>query len=820
MNHIQYKEEKVIQLFTQAEEVIKKTYADAEGMREYLDFQMKVGNYSIQNTAMIMAQHPQAKKVGSYQYWKEQGTYVRRGEHGIAILVPEEGNGGHAYFRIGYVFDICQTSVDEKKLEELLQEQEQTNQQKENMRQDDLKTLIEMAAELENQEEGWPSETVELKKAAALYILCRRYAQDAPSIGFEGLDQPAIQEMNVKDKRLLLLSAFQLVKRAEKMKDRNMIPGNLDNESTKEVHRIQEKRRSDETPRKTLENTVQKVEKDADAWENGKSSLNREEEQQDLNRKFKEERNRIEDFGKKIGGARKDIWKERGLSIEDITDMTDGEAKKYITKNNIWRKPDYMQMIQDGVPIHVAYFIKEVRNALPAKVSYSYEDTSPEQIRKRQKDYISLIRDVKEQLFKIKEDADIFRFFHEFVDAGIYVNRNYDYLMKKTEKGYAVTNKLLRTMRIRPSDLRIMDRKIEQEQFGVAAAEKLPRGVVVRYVQQRQEYVVLKGGRILAEGLKSEKEAVEKAKELGNSGTGARKKRFMPKQLEHIRRDGPSNGITTENPADGTMYMEKFGFAGGEFGNWMSEKDRQASLNMGYDAFYDLATALEINPSEISLHQHLSIAFGARGHGKAAAHYEVEREVINLTKMSGAGSLAHEWGHAFDDIIGKRLGLKGFMTENIRDERVPESMKELIKTMKWSSSGNKHYVETDFYRNSMRADSICSKEDKGYWHSTVEMFARAFACYIHDKLSWRSDYLCGHSEAAVMIDFTKEPSEIFKAIPEGEERVQINQCFDKLFAECREMGLLKATKEEQIYMEAEQEEDVLAFPLRRKAKGR
>lgn len=53
----------------------------------------------------------------------------------------------------------------------------------------------------------------------------------------------------------------------------------------------------------------------------------------------------------------------------------------------------------------------------------------------------------------------------------------------------------------------------------------------------------------------------------------------------------------------------------------------------------------------------LAIAFGSRGKGNALAHYEPSRAVINLTKMKGAGSLAHEFGHALDDMLGQRLGL-------------------------------------------------------------------------------------------------------------------------------------------------------------------
>ena len=38
--------------------------------------------------------------------------------------------------------------------------------------------------------------------------------------------------------------------------------------------------------------------------------------------------------------------------------------------------------------------------------------------------------------------------------------------------------------------------------------------------------------------------------------------------------------------------LNVFGFYGGEFGNWLNENDRQQNLNFSYDAFVDLAKAL------------------------------------------------------------------------------------------------------------------------------------------------------------------------------------------------------------------------------------
>lgn len=56
---------------------------------------------------------------------------------------------------------------------------------------------------------------------------------------------------------------------------------------------------------------------------------------------------KIEDYGEKIGGAKKDLWKQRGLMVSDFKKMNDRESEKYVTKDNIWQKPDYMQLVQD-----------------------------------------------------------------------------------------------------------------------------------------------------------------------------------------------------------------------------------------------------------------------------------------------------------------------------------------------------------------------------------------------------------------------------------------------------------------------------------------
>ena len=62
-----------------------------------------------------------------------------------------------------------------------------------------------------------------------------------------------------------------------------------------------------------------------------------------------------EDFGEKIGGARKDLWGSRGLQPDDLHEMNEREAEKFVKKENVWEKPEYMAMLESGIPLGVAH---------------------------------------------------------------------------------------------------------------------------------------------------------------------------------------------------------------------------------------------------------------------------------------------------------------------------------------------------------------------------------------------------------------------------------------------------------------------------------
>jgi len=129
-----------------------------------------------------------------------------------------------------------------------------------------------------------------------------------------------------------------------------------------------------------------------------------------------------------------------------------------------------------------------------------------------------------------------------------------------------------------------------------------------------------------------------------------KREKFSIPALEKVERTGKDwrkgKDITPEE------FVNTFKFRGVEFGNWVKHEERQALLNIAYDSFMDLSDILNVSPEALSLNGNLAISFGSRGISDALAHYEPLRAVINMTRLNGAGSLAHEWAHALDNYFG------------------------------------------------------------------------------------------------------------------------------------------------------------------------
>lgn len=612
-----------------------------------------------------------------------------------------------------------------------------------------------------------------------------------------------------------------------------------------------------------------------------------------------------QDFGEKIGGSKKDLWKERGLYADDLVSMNEREADKFVKKDNVWKKPDYQALLDNGIPLGVVYYRKKVRDSLAAFPLYRYNDTTPELKRVRQEQYIETVRQLQSVIDEVHTQEDTRKAYDRFLIKNGYVDLVKSYgsciYCRATKKGQdnpVITKKLVQVLYIR-SALEFeqnFTKKAQKEQFCVSKEEKIPRGYSIRFNDGKNTYskndnwkpdtyYVVKGYSVLRANFLSRDDALKWVQDFASQRSKGGKIRFTPPQLAHVIRTGPD--VRHGQEITGQHYLGTFGFRGGEFGNWMNQSDRQTSLNMGFEALKDLAAALQISDQDIAFGGTLAIAFGARGSGNAAAHYEPLRKVINLTKMHGAGSLAHEWWHGFDDYLGSKMGAKGMLSEQpclyplflklvdtiqyksetpeqaairteaqsirtkknaanwldsamlgsvkrkedesiliqyevLKDAFLSGEIGSVDKLSIFKKSLNGHVIpkkdrerlelyermlhgikeqkpqigrtETEYYRNSVRMDKECEK-DGGYWDSNVEMTARAFACYVKDKLPYVSDYLAGHADCAVTIVTAKSGEmDILRAYPQGEERKAINAVFDEIFKDLKLQHILHSEK--------------------------
>ena len=54
----------------------------------------------------------------------------------------------------------------------------------------------------------------------------------------------------------------------------------------------------------------------------------------------------IQDFGLKIGGARKDL--KGDFRVQDVEGMTHLERAEFVRKDMVWPTPDYLKMVRAG----------------------------------------------------------------------------------------------------------------------------------------------------------------------------------------------------------------------------------------------------------------------------------------------------------------------------------------------------------------------------------------------------------------------------------------------------------------------------------------
>lgn len=515
----------------------------------------------------------------------------------------------------------------------------------------------------------------------------------------------------------------------------------------------------------------------------------------------------IDDFGEKLGGARKDAWSGFSEAIQDQQNTAELPLSK------AWPEPNYKELAGNGASLEAIALMAAMRSEIPSKPRVARKvsrwaktvndlkefaadlmsgDRDIATVMQSMRSHSSKLAAVVDAIPSIaKADIDTLKNVADYrISSGsfsVFGGKTYSpskvfYFIERN--GRPVYDGASETL----SDVQALLTKVikaEQADSSNVTSGKKSKISVYRDRYTKDVYLGWKGaGGVLKiksfddlgtarEYLKNNREEVEQTLQKMKETPSMRK----PVNAERAGPERYAGNVTPET------FSEAFGFRGVEFGNWVGQSKRQKDLNQAYDGLIDLAEALDLPPKALSLNGKLGLAFGARGKGgknPAAAHYEPNSVVINLTKKAGSGSLAHEWWHALDNYFGKQRPNTNFITESPYRLSTDEIRPEMASAFK--------HVRNAIVQSGLpeRSKQLDTRRSKAYWATTIEMTARSFETYIIDKLSQQgieNDYLANvlADEAWTAAESLGFESSNSYPYPNKAEQQGINAAYQTLF---------------------------------------
>lgn len=526
---------------------------------------------------------------------------------------------------------------------------------------------------------------------------------------------------------------------------------------------------------------------------------------------------RIEDFGEKIHGARKDLWGKytEAMSQELPTDASEITLSKYFPE------PNYEAALAKGVNVNQLAIVKAIHDSIPAKPQrYGVEK------------WVAGLKAARESANRILNDPQW---------AVSYLNISRRITNERYSRGVSATDRALFYVALGyPAFTKAKSFRMAYSQWNMYNGHRfekptlvyeLKRGNSTVYSSINSGAVVKRAQELLNENAIAGKtptkldiyqkratgeiiigKKIASGKYIDLKGGFTRVKDavdFLDQNQAHLealleeKRKVPPTRRETNNPRVGKEYRpgntvvtperfsQEFGFRGVQFGNWVEQGRRAADLNNAYDALLDMVDIIKIPARAVSLDGTLGLAFGARGHKGASAHYERDQVVINLTKEHGAGSLAHEWWHALDNYFGRTRGGMFMITDSpLRFEAVRPEMRAAYEQV----------VKVVRDTIGPRSAEMDKTRTKDYWSTPVEMTARAYEAFIIYKgkqQGYSNDYLANIVDIAGWLG----PKEMYP-YPLQSEMPAIAAAFDNFF------NTLKTQESERGYTLYEEDEDI------------
>lgn len=223
-------------------------------------------------------------------------------------------------------------------------------------------------------------------------------------------------------------------------------------------------------------------------------------------------------------------------------------------------------------------------------------------------------------------------------------------------------------------------------------------------------------------------------------------------------RKGSLPSVFLHKIKDVRNVQKVFNLRGFQFGNWVSNEDRFNYLAGLGICLYDLNKVLKFKANNLGLDSTLGVAFGARGQRGAAAHYEPQTNIINMTRYyeadrfitpkskayrfvysGGVGVFAHEYGHFLDFFFGSRVEphSRYYSLTNGRStnpKRIDYDQKKYPIRYAIENLLEAAYWDTSKTKPSSFVKRIKSFTNKPYYVERTEILARLFEQYVAYKL--------------------------------------------------------------------------------------
>jgi hypothetical protein len=414
---------------------------------------------------------------------------------------------------------------------------------------------------------------------------------------------------------------------------------------------------------------------------------------------------------------------DRQALIQQAYLMTDHQRSKYLTKDLIWPRKSFDELMEAQVGLFAAY----AYNLLWLSIPKSPKSTSRHHVNV----FIHLLASVKTEVKKVMTSPEV-----RYTEVG----NNSGFSAFASHLRSAVTN----------------------------ACDSVPdiRTVYAQREMKVRGYDLYWNTFDLTSSLRFSKVAA------GLSWSGLLRSKDSYRPLPS--RDQETIGVVRSGPdhrrglsVSGEDFIKTFGFAKIVFGEWATKSERQLHLNTAFDAMLDFAHILGWEPMALSLGGKLGLHLGQNESRSSqnVSSFDSANYTVSLSKAHGSGNLAHEYFKAVAnhlgklatgsfqdvaDLIGYKLHRPGhFPVQPVNGlrQQLGKTFFELMVSIMRRPDVASPDAPIEEYLNSSRmlqASLAADGEGRAQWSTPREMFARAMDAWFCERLvesGDRNDYL-------------------------------------------------------------------------------